>query len=131
MDRLTVRIDGYAHGKKGRDLDHLSKRYYRGEFECTALVERLAEYEDAEEQGLLLHPKCKPGDIVWEIHKERHIISEFEIGSIHYDINHNFHYIWKECRNGIYKRLDGFWEEEIGKTVFLTREEAEKALERE
>lgn len=59
MERLTVRIDGYAHGKKGRDLDHLSKKYHRGEFECTALVERLCEYEDAEEAGLLIHLPSK------------------------------------------------------------------------
>ena len=128
MDRLTVRINGYAHGKKGRDLDHLSKSYYRGEFECTALVERLAEYEDAEEQGILLRPKCNPGDIVFVINKDRHIISEFVIGNISYDMTHIFHYVFSECKSGICK--GGFLEYEIGYTVFLTKEEAEKALER-
>lgn len=58
MERLTVRINGYAHGKKGRDLDHLSKKYHRGEFECTALVEKLCEYEDAEESGRLVRLPC-------------------------------------------------------------------------
>ena len=58
MERMTVRINGYAHGKKGRDLDHLSKKYHRGEFECTALVEKLCEYEDAEESGRLVRLPC-------------------------------------------------------------------------
>ena len=59
MERMTVRINGYAHGKKGLDLNHLSKKYHRGEFECTALVERLCEYEDAEESGRLVRLPCK------------------------------------------------------------------------
>lgn len=48
MDRLTTRIDGYPHGKQGRNLNIAlkNKSYYRGSFECTAIVERLCAYED-------------------------------------------------------------------------------------
>lgn len=48
MDRLTARIDGYSHGKCGRNLDIAlkNKSYNRGCFECTAIIERLCEYED-------------------------------------------------------------------------------------
>ena len=90
--------------------------------------EKLADYEDAEEQGLLLKPKCKPGDIVWEINRDRNLISKFEVGSIRYGINHTFRYIWGNCISGIYSNLEGFWDKNIGKTVFLTEEAAKQAL---
>lgn len=48
MDRLTTRINSYPHGKCGRNLDIAlkNKSYNRGCFECTAIIERLCEYED-------------------------------------------------------------------------------------
>ncbi len=48
MDRLTTRINGYPHGKCGRNIETAlnQKSYNRGRFECTAIVERLCEYED-------------------------------------------------------------------------------------
>jgi len=85
--------------------------------------EKLAEYEDLEEQGRLLKPKCLPGDYVWEIDKERNIKSEYEVSSIRYGTNKTFSYMWT-LRDGIYGDLDGFWDKNIGKTVFLTQLEA-------
>ncbi|MEZ3438631.1 MAG: hypothetical protein K1W18_07105 [Oscillospiraceae bacterium] len=48
MDRLTARINGYPHGKCGKNFDIAlkNKSYNRGCFECTAIIERLCEYED-------------------------------------------------------------------------------------
>ncbi len=129
MERLTEYISGYAHGAEGVSDDKLTGAYCRGAFEATACVERLAYYEDLEEQGLLLKPKCKPGDIVYEANKERNIVSEYEVTSIRYGINKKFHYMWA-LRNGIYSDLDGFWNKDSGKTVFLTQAEAEEALKR-
>ncbi|MCM1427112.1 MAG: hypothetical protein NC118_10950 [Eubacterium sp.] len=91
------------------------------------MINKLAEYEDLEEQGKLLKPMCFSGDYVWEINAERGIISKYEVTSIRYETNKLFHYMWR-LREGIYKNLDGFWEWQIGKTVFLTREQAELAL---
>ncbi len=110
--------------------------FYRNLWAMANLRERLKEYEDLEEQGLLLKSKCKPGDIVWEANKERNIVSEYEVTSIRYGINKAFHYIWALrsgiysdlVRSGIYSDLDGFWDKDIGKTVFLTQAEAEEAL---
>lgn len=51
MERLTKRIRGYAHGAEGRGKDNLTGSYCRGCFEATACVEKLAGYEDLEEQG--------------------------------------------------------------------------------
>lgn len=87
-------------------------------------------YKDLEGQGKLLKPECLPGDYVWEANKERNVISEYEVASIRYGINKTFRYMWT-LRDGICGDLDGFRDDEIGKTVFLTREEAEAALKEE
>lgn len=48
MERLTCNINGFPHGKSGKNFDEAVKqeRYNRGEFECTAIIERLYEYEN-------------------------------------------------------------------------------------
>ena len=55
MERLTERIDNVPDGESGvwvKQHDYISA------------AEKLADYEDAEEQGLLLRLKCKTGDDV-------------------------------------------------------------------
>lgn len=106
MERLTKRIRGYAHGAEGVSVDRLTGNYCRGEFESTACVDKLAEYEDLEEQGKLLKLPVSVGTIVYEPYQ---FMSE---GAWEIDV----HKI----------RLEDL--EKIGKTVFLTREEAEAAL---
>lgn len=46
MERLTRYICDRAHGAEGTSSEHLTGVYCRGEFEATALVERLAAIED-------------------------------------------------------------------------------------
>jgi len=65
MNRLTKRISGHAHGAEGRSKETLTGNYCRGCFEATACVEKLAEYEDLEEQGKLLKLPCAVGDTVY------------------------------------------------------------------
>ena len=90
-------------------------------------LKELKEYKDAEEQGLLIRLPCKVGDIVYQI--TRNFISTYRIRNfIHYN-NGNIFFDW-ECINGIYVNVQGFRIDDVGKTVFLTREEAEAALER-
>lgn len=89
--------------------------------------DKLAEYERLEEQGLLLKLPCKVGDAVYAI--TRNFISEYRIRNfICYD-NGNIFFDWK-CIKGIYKNVKGFHIDDIGKTVFLTKEEAEQELKR-
>ena len=83
---------------------------------------KLAEYEDLEEQGLLLRLPCKVGDTVFKL--KRH---NYCVGICHKDIS------CSECRAntpfGIVERKFKLNElKEIGKTVFLTKEEAEQKL---
>lgn len=46
MKRLTKSICGYAHGAEGRSEERLTGAYCRGEFEATAIVERLFSIEE-------------------------------------------------------------------------------------
>lgn len=92
--------------------------------EVDAVYRKLKDYEDAEEQGLLLRLPCKVGDTVYQI--TRNFISEYQITSetiYPYGIQFNW-----ECTKGIYKNVVGFADFEINKTVFLTRGEAEAKL---
>ena len=88
-------------------------------------LEELKSYKEAEEQGLLVRLPCKVGDTVYV--PTRVLVSEFKITTIFCDIQGTYFYWLFYC--GIYERTNGFSERDIGKTVFLTREEAEKKLE--
>lgn len=85
---------------------------------------KLCDYEDAEEQGLLLRLPCKVGDVVYQI--TRDFISEFKIKTFVCD-GKSFFFHW-QCIKGIYVNVIGFHSSMIGKDVFLAKEEAEQAL---
>lgn len=93
------------------------------------VADRLEEYKELEEQGLLLKLPCKIGDNVYSV--TRNFISEYKICSFEKYLE-GFFFNWT-CEKGIYPSLRytnirGFVGNKIGKTVFLTKEEAEKAL---
>ena len=79
-------------------------------------IQKLAEYEDLEEQGLLLRLPCKVGDTVYIIYsdKETSFIEEPIVKDV------STHRIWIESRCYDYS--------DIGKTIFLTQAEAEQKL---
>lgn len=90
--------------------------------------EKLAEYETADEERRLVVLPCKVGQDLFGIYN-RTIIDGYADGyllektSVHSDADH---WIWLQDKNS-----KNYWKvsfDEIGKTVFLTREEAEKAL---
>jgi hypothetical protein len=97
---------------------------------------KLKEYENLEEQGLLLKLPCKVGDTVYVIDKRYTKCSL-------YDEEYSESSCWncdKECDSKMYyvvvKRYVGTLEwivsrlKKFGKTVFLTKEEAEQELKR-
>ena len=97
-------------------------------------IDKLAAYEDAEEQGLLVRLPCKVGDTLYA--PTRGIVSEFVITKFEYEgIDSYGHGLWVcwHLANGITGelRLDGIDARYIDKTVFLTRAEAEAALKGE
>lgn len=84
-------------------------------------IDKLAAYEDAEEQGLLVRLPCKVGSSVWEydntgrLYKHTVLIAYIADRGILFDTD-----------LGI-----SFDETAIGSEIFLTREEAEAALKGE
>lgn len=96
-------------------------------------LEELKEYRDLEEQGLILKLPCKVGDEFWivaycdetmiRVRCTGYIIQNDEVNKI------NDSYVWLDS---IDKPYD-FWKlpfNEFDNQCFLTKEEAEKALER-
>lgn len=85
-------------------------------------IEKLATYEDLEEQGLLVRLPCKVGD-------DLYCIVNGEVKKLKV---HSFGVPDFEITDIEFKYVDGFkivrFVGEVGKTVFLTREEAEKKL---
>lgn len=96
------------------------------------ILEKLAEYEDLEEQGKLLKPPCKVGDIIW-------VNGVLGVGEIeeYKVIKVDYHSTLGTERSEFYivailasnpENSMGFYDKEIGKTVFLTKSAAEQAL---
>lgn len=132
MERLTKReISGITYNNSPGFMcscycDNCSK----GTGDCDrlkAMVNRLAKFEDLEEQGLLTRLPCKVGDTVYV--PTRNFVSELRITLVSVDTNDMEMYFSWLLNSGIYPNLNGFYGYELGKTVFLTREEAEKKLE--
>lgn len=96
----------------------------------------LQRYKEAEEQGLLEWLPCKLGDTVYRVirgKKGRGHIAPATVSGLHLgDTTRNRRY-QKEYEYLVLRVDGGFCahvnKKDIGKTVFLTREEAEKALE--
>ena len=89
-------------------------------------TEKLAYYENLEEQGRLIELPCKIGDTVyvvedWGYRKE---LKEREVGVIALKgINDFSKEFWEDVYGGILGNFSN-----IGKTVFFTKAEAEAAL---
>ena len=92
----------------------------------------IAEYEQLEEQGLLLKLPCRVGDIIYEV--DESILLDNVIEPIECKVNY---IIFKSSIHMGVEVIKGhgvgssynFEIEDFGKTVFLTKEEAEKALD--
>lgn len=99
--------------------------YWDWDEENFKVAEKLATYEDLEEQGLLVRLPCKVGDIMFRINKgAKNPVIELTVTQI--DIttrSYNLEVIDRDCGELMCFKND------IGKTIFLTREDAEKKLE--
>ncbi len=120
MERLTARFNnGYLFNLPSKNDEKAKEEYLE------KLSLKLGSYEDAEEQGLLLRLPCKVGDTIWFVGND--FVNDYEIRRYLVDET------GIDCVQ-IAKEIDGreYWNsfsiDYIGKTVFLTREEAEQAL---
>lgn len=132
MERLTERNDigNYFYPKCFEKCDGLGASSKCDNCELTSSVcEKLGEYEDLEEQGRLIKLPCNRGDKVYFIKSAfsmAHFPIEAKITSI----------CGVDCDNDVmyssiteYNKIDRrFKSSDIGKTVFLTKSEAEAKL---
>lgn len=114
MERLTKH---WGNNYVATKLDYCSLLEIPDEdFKCfEAIVKKLAEYEDLEEQGRLIKLPCKVGDTVyrfWYVDYIPYKVQPVKIRTL----------------SNLIAMMEG---DEFGKTIFLTKEEAEKALEME
>ena len=93
-----------------------------------ANLERCYEERTADlllEHGVVLMP-CKVGDRLYEV-TGRKTVSVYKVRAIRVELFSLF-IEWDIVEGIVWKSLSGINADEIGKTVFLTREEAERAL---
>ena len=108
MERLTERYDIAPDGESDvwvKQHDYISA------------ARKLCDYEDLEEQGLLVRLPCPIGTTVWDIcgmDIRENVLSGIECG--------------KDGKQFLWANHDE-WLGELNDLVFLTREEAEKKLE--
>ena len=102
--------------------------------EITAMQHTLDEYHKvadpllrAQADGRLVVVPCKVGDRLYEV-TGRKTISVYKVRAIRVELFGLF-IEWDIVEGFVWQSLSGINAGEIGKTVFLTREEAEKALE--
>ena len=142
MERLTLN-EAIKHAKEVADMNYNDaekfdsndsvENYMKANcMKCAEEHEQLVEwleelkfYKEAEEQGLLVRLPCKVGDIVYV--PTRNFVSELRITMVSVNM-HEAYFSWM-LNSGIYPNLDGFSKSKLGKSVFLTREEAEKKLD--
>lgn len=115
MKRLTYRLKD-QHGNPTDSVILEDYMIYQNDAtRKTAILNRLAYYEDAEECGRLIILPCKIGDTVYRICKKK------------YDID-GYGMQWEEDWGIVTATFNLGMFDKIGKTVFLTKEEAEEAL---
>ena len=126
MERLTARNqNGLAFLVNVKNDEQEIDSPYPNTLRCILdCFERLAEYEDAEEEGRLVVLPCKAGDSIYPINIDR------ELNKPPLRVT-GFRFSGFDNEGWIEIGLLKYKVSEIGKTVFLTHEEAEKALKEE
>lgn len=127
MERLTERENDKLIMVKQDNGEYIPAYWDEDNFKA---IKKLADYEDLEEQGLLVRLPCKVGDTVYRVNAgAKQPIIPMTVSEIHFLCYKNerairFDAIGKEDMGESCYRL-----EDIGRIVFLTHEEAEKKLE--
>ena len=90
-------------------------------------LDRLEKLAEADKDGRLAVLPCKVGDTVYEV-TSRKTISEYRVKAIRVELFCTF-IEWDIVAGFVDKSIFGVPVDEIGKTVFITHEEAKKTLE--
>lgn len=108
----------YFTFKQMTDKDSFDKEHYADVYNCP----------DFADQSKWVHLPCKEGDILYEI-TESKTVNEYRVKAIRVELFGMF-IDWDIIEGFIEKYITNVPASEIGRTIFPTREEAEKALER-
>ena len=125
MERLTERLNNLKKGvSQMGDKEEIKVNKFFLKNVCEYL-EQLKSYKDAEEQGLLLRLPCKVGDTVWYIDDDDDKYPlEFKITKVVIKDDYVLYFGDEKEGDGTI----GIIEDDFGKTIFLTEEQAEQAL---
>lgn len=129
MERLT---NGIEYCKLHCDFGKSNECFFSNKDKCyeRSIYNRLKDYEDAEEQGLLLRLPCKLGDIIYRVNTgAKESVIKMRVLQVIYKQLHKDRIIIRI--NAINDNDMGescYLLEDFGKTVFLTQAEAEKKL---
>jgi hypothetical protein len=148
MERLTERYkDSIANTVLIRECGDKLCKDICDDIECDCskcelekALEKLATYEDLEEQGLLVRLPCKLGDTVWVVTSPINVFdydkydgdAEYEVyesflSSVSYYASGEQFRIYAKVTNSFIAAY--FRECDFGESIFFTRKEAEKKLE--
>jgi hypothetical protein len=125
-ERLTERnANGTAKSRKSPKSSYMGTVYEEMAEIQTEILNRLCDLEDKIEQGKIVELPCAVGSQIYFADHENKSVWAGNVVSFSLDAAH----LWFNCH---YKCGLNMWHpiEDFGKTVFLPREEAEKALER-
>lgn len=125
LDRL-VEYEDTERTPEEIDMDHEAAETLRQLCQNYDL-DRLEKLAEADRAGRLAVLPCKAGDTVYEV-TSRKTISEYRVKAIRVELFCTF-IEWDIVAGFVDKSIFGVPVDEIGKTVFLTREEAKAALE--
>ena len=107
-----------------------SMAYYVGTLDGAKgkIPNRLRELAEADKDGRLVVLPCKVGDMLYEV-TGRKTISVYKVKAIRVELFEIF-VEWNLADGIVWQSLSGIRSGEIGKTVFLSREEAERAMQK-
>ena len=138
MKRLTERDEyDYIHDRKGDAFTYGGIKFC-GDCYVGEVIDKLAEYEDLEEQGLLLKLPCRVETPYWEIEKQYWIDENECRGCSYYkdlctETFCDYEDDTPRCMKVVERKFTSISTivsaiSSIGKTVFLTKEKAEEKL---
>ncbi|WP_290095411.1 hypothetical protein [Bacteroides acidifaciens] len=120
-DKARLYARKYGQPPYGREIEGTAELLLQ-------MAEKLEKYEDLEEQGKLLRLPCAVGDIAYRINKGAKKLIAMRIRDIKIFQVGGILSMKIGCVEDIYGGECNYPDDEIGKIVFLSKEEAEIAL---
>lgn len=134
MERLTIKLDGRnairlgrAYGASIEAMPDFENMHLTGD-----VADRLAAYEDAEEQERLVILPCKLGDTVWVLHTgfNTNFLHVYQGRCIEISQSLFLGATVESYTIDVYEFTVVYYGHDIGSTLFFSRSEAEAALKK-